>query len=87
MQRTRRPLARLWSAERGVASVEYVMLLAMISGGIIIGLELLGGAVAAGLSETALWFGDGGIVDCGNGGGGDGTGGTDGSGQGGDNTC
>ncbi len=82
MQGTRRLLARLWSAERGVAAVEYAMLLALISGGIIVSLELLGGAVSNQLSETALWFGGDG---CGNDGSGDGIG--DGSGQGSDNTC
>ena len=89
MQRARRLLARLGSAERGIASVEYAMLLAMISGGIIVGLEFLGGAVSDQLSEAALWFGDDGLVgdDCGNDGGGDGTGGEGGTGEGGANTC
>ena len=86
MQRTKRLLARLWITGRGLASVEYVMLLAMIAGGIVVSAEILGGAVSNQMSETALWFGDGGD-GCGNDGGGDGTGGDDGSGQGGDNTC
>ena len=87
MQRLKQLLARLWNDERGIASVEYAMLLAMISGGIMIGLEFLGGAVSDQMTETALWFGgDGSGGDgCGNSGGGDGTG--DGSGQGGANTC
>ena len=89
MQKLEQLLARLWSDERGIAAVEYALLLAMISGGIIIGLDLLSGAVSDQMSETALWFGgDGSGGDgCGNDGGGDGTGGAGGSGQGGDNTC
>ena len=77
MQGTRRLLARLWTDERGVASVEYVMLLAIISGGIIMGLTYLGGSVSDGISEAAAWFGDDGLDGdgCGNDGGGDGTGG------------
>ncbi len=86
MQRTRRLLARLWSAERGIASVEYVMLLAIISGANIMGLEFLGGEVSDQLSEAGAWLGDDRSVDCGTDGGGDGTG-SGGSGQGGANTC
>ena len=82
MQRLKRLLARLWSDERGIAAVEYALLLAMISGGIMIGLDLLSGAVSDQMSETALWFGG---DACGNSGDGDGTG--DGSGQGSENTC
>ncbi len=78
MQRTRRLLARLWSTERGIASVEYVMLLAIISGGIIMGLEYLGGSVSDQLNEAALWLGDAGGNNCG---------GEGGAGQGGGNTC
>ncbi len=85
MQGTRRLLARLWSDERGIAAVEYALLLAMISGGIIIGLDLLSGAVSGQMAETALWFGGDGGDACGNSGDGDGTG--DGSGQGSENTC
>ncbi len=81
MQRTRRLLARLWSAERGIASVEYVMLLAIISGGIIMGLAYLGDVVSDQLNEAALWLGDAGDAggnNCGNEGG---------AGQGSGNTC
>ncbi len=81
MQGTRRLLARLWSDERGIASVEYALLLAMISGGIMIGLDLLSGAVSDQMTETAAWFGgDGGDAgtNCGSEGG---------AGQGGGNTC
>ncbi len=86
MQGTRRLLARLWTDECGIASVEYAMLLALISGGIVMGLEFLGGEVSDQLSEAGAWLGDDSIVDCGNDGGGDGTG-SGGSGQGGTNTC
>ena len=81
MQRTRRLLARLWSAERGIASVEYVMLLAIISGGIIMGLEFLGDSVSDRLTEAAAWFGDAGDA------GGDNCGNEGGAGQGSGNTC
>ena len=89
MGTTSRFLARLWTAERGIASVEYAMLLAMISGGIVMGVEFLSGAVSDQMSEAAAWFGDDGLGGdgCGNDGSGDGTGGDGGSGQGGDNTC
>ncbi len=91
---TRRRLPRPWSAERPVSAVEYAMLLAMISGDIIMGAEFLGGAVSNEMSAAAAWFGDDGSGGdgCGNDGGGndgggDGTGGDGGSGQGGGNTC
>ena len=89
LQRARRLLARLGSAERGLAAVEYAMLLAMIAGGIVMGAEFLGGAVSDRMGEVAAWIGDGGLVgdDCGNDGGGGGTGGEGGTGEGGANTC
>ncbi len=81
MQKLEQLLARLWSDERGIAAVEYALLLAMISGGIIIGLDLLSGAVSDQMAETALWFGgDGGD-------GGSNCGSEGGAGQGGGNTC
>ncbi len=81
MQRTRRLLARLWTAERGIAAVEYALLLAMISGGIMIGLELLSGAVSDQMTEAAALFGDAGDA------GGNNCGSEGGAGQGGGNTC
>ena len=78
MQRLNRLLARLWSAERGIAAVEYALLLAMISGGIMIGLDLLSGAVSGQMTDTALWFGDAAGTNCGSEGG---------AGQGSGNTC
>ncbi len=74
----------LWTDERGISSVEYAMLLAMIAGGIIMGAELLSDAVSNEMTEAAGLFQE---DACGNDGGGDGTGGDDGSGQGGANTC
>ena len=79
-----RLLAWLWADDRGISSVEYAMLLAMIAGGIMMGAELLSDAVSNEMTEAA------GLLDedaCGNQGGGDGTGGDGGTGQGGGNTC
>ncbi len=78
MQMLEQLLARLWSDERGIAAVEYALLLAMISGGIMIGLELLSGAVSDQMTEAAALFGDAGGNNCGSEGG---------AGQGGGNTC
>ena len=72
----------LWTDERGISSVEYAILLAMIAGGIIMGAEILSGAVSNEMTEAAGLFQE---DPCGNSGGGDGTG--DGGGQGGENTC
>ena len=84
MGAAKRFLARLWSDERGISSVEYALLLAMIAGGIIMGAELLSDAVSNEMTDTAALFDE---DTCGNGGGGDGTGGDQGSGQGSGNTC
>ena len=84
MGAAKRFLARLWGAERGISSVEYALLLAMISGGIIISVDLLASAVSNEMIDTAA------LIDedtCDNVGSGDGTGGTGGTGQGGGNTC
>ena len=56
MQRTRRLLARLWGAERGISSVEYALLLAMIAGGIIISVDLLASAVSNEMIDAAALF-------------------------------
>ena len=84
MRAAKRFLARLWSDEHGISSVEYVLLLAIIGGTLIMGAEMLGSAVSSELFEAALWFGD---DTCGNDGTGDGTGGAGGTGEGGANTC
>lgn len=84
MGAAKRFLARLWSDESGISSVEYALLLGFIAAGIIFGAETLSNAVENEMTETAALFdGD----TCGNGGGGDGTGGDGGTGEGGDNTC
>ena len=89
MRSIRLLLARLWSDECGISSVEYALLLAFIAAGIIMGAEMLSNAVSNEMKDTAALFGDElfGGDGCGNSGGGDGTGGDDGTGQGGGNTC
>ncbi len=77
-------LARLWSDEHGISSVEYAILLAMITGGIIMGAEMLSAAVSNEMTDTAALFDE---DTCGNDGGGSGIGGDGDTGQGGDNTC
>ena len=78
MQGTRRLLARLWTDQRGISSVEYVLLLAIIGSTLIMGATLLGSAVSSELFEAALWFGDTVANNCGSEGG---------AGSGGGNTC
>jgi len=81
MQRTRRLLARLWGAEHGISSVEYALLLAMITGGIIISVDLLASAVSNEMIDTAALFGEDDVLvgeNCGSEGG---------AGEGGGNTC
>ena len=80
----KRFLARLWSDECGISSVEYALLLAFIAAGIIVAAETLSNAVEGEMTETAALFDE---DTCGNNGSGDGTGGDGGTGQGGDNTC
>ncbi len=82
MGAAKRFLARVWSDENGISSVEYAILLAFLASGIIIAADTLSDAVANQMNGTANSF-----PDCSNSGGGDGTGGTGGTGQGGDNTC
>ena len=84
MGATKRFLARLWSDECGISSVEYALLLAFIAAGIIMAAEMLSNAVENKMNDTAALFDE---ETCGNDGGGDGTGGDGGTGQGGDNTC
>ncbi len=78
MGATKRFLARLWSDEHGISSVEYVLLLSLIGGTIILGATLLGSAVSSELFGAALWFGDTVGNNCGSEGG---------AGSGGGNTC
>ncbi len=84
MGATKRFLARLWSDESGISSVEYALLLAFIGGGIIMGAELLSDAVENQMNDTAELFDE---DTCGNDGTGNGTGGDGGTGGGGANTC
>ena len=80
MQGLRQLLARLWTDERGISSVEYALLLAMITGGIIISVDLLATAVSNEMIDTAALFGDDDVsvgANCGDdGGAGDGIGNT-----------
>ncbi len=78
MRAAKRFLARLWSDGRGISSVEYVLLLAIIGSALIMGATLLGSAVSSELFEAALWFGDTVGNNCGSEGG---------AGSGGGNTC
>ena len=80
----KRFLARLWSDECGISSVEYALLLAFVAAGIIVAADSLSNAVSNEMTETAALFDE---DTCGNTGSGDGTGGDGGTGQGGDNTC
>ncbi len=73
-------LRAFWADEAGISSVEYVLLLAIIGSGIIMGAEFLGYAVADQFAETASCF-DGSADANGGQGGGTGAGGG-GSGQG-----
>lgn len=76
--------ARLWADERGISSVEYALLCAMVAGGIIMAADMLSDAVSDQMNAIADVFAEN---TCGNSGGGDGTGGDGGTGQGGANTC
>ncbi len=46
-------LARLWSDESGISSVEYALLLAFVAAGIITAAELLSNAVTNEMEESA----------------------------------
>ena len=46
-------LAKLWSDETGISSVEYALLLAFIAAGVAIAADQLGGAVEAEINGTA----------------------------------
>ncbi len=83
MGAAKRFLARLWSDENGISSVEYALLLAFIASGIIVAADQLSNAVENEMTQTAGLFDD----TCDNVGSGDGTGGAGDTGQGGQNTC
>ncbi len=84
MGAAKRFLAKLWSDENGISSVEYALLLAFVAAGITFGAEALSNAVENEMEDTAALFDE---DTCGNSGSGNGTGGAGGSGQGGGNTC
>jgi len=84
MGANKRFLARLWSDECGISSVEYALLLAFIAGGIVMAADILSNAVSSEMGDTAALIDNDG---CSNNGGGSGMGGDGGPGQGGDNTC
>lgn len=53
MKRAGRYLARLWSENRGISSVEYALLLSFIAGGVAFGATFLGDAVSNEIQDTA----------------------------------
>ncbi len=53
MRKTGKFLAKLWSDESGISSVEYVLLLALIGSTIIAGAAFLGTEVGLELTDTA----------------------------------
>ena len=53
MSKTRNFLAKLWNDESGISSVEYVLLLAFIAAGIILGAEVLADSVEGELVQAA----------------------------------
>ncbi len=46
-------LRAFWADEAGISSVEYVLLLAIVAGGIIFGAEFLGSAISDQFSDSA----------------------------------
>ena len=59
MDRMRQFLARLWTDESGISSVEYALLLAFVAAGIITAAELLSNAVENEMTDTATCIADG----------------------------
>lgn len=55
-------LARLWTDENGISSVEYALLLAFIAAGIIVAAEELGNVVGNEMLDTASCIETGGAV-------------------------
>ena len=51
-------LAKLWNDESGISSVEYALLLAFVTAGIILGAEVLSDAVENKMVKTANCIGD-----------------------------
>ena len=55
----RKFMTKLWQDESGISSVEYVLLLSLIGGAIIVGASFLGTEVGLQLNETAQCIQDG----------------------------
>ena len=53
MKKSTKFLARLWSDESGISSVEYALLLAFIAAGVAIAADQLGGAVETEINDAA----------------------------------
>ncbi len=53
MRKTGQFLAKLWTDESGISSVEYALLLALIAAGIILGAETLSNAVETEMFDAA----------------------------------
>ena len=57
MKKTTKFLARLWSDESGISSVEYALLLAFIAAGVAIAADQLGDAVSLEITDAATCVG------------------------------
>ncbi len=77
-----RRVVEFWIDESGISSVEYVVLLGIVAGGIVMAADFLGDAVSGRMEQVADCF-DG--VQNANGGNGGGTGGANGTGGGANN--
>ena len=64
MKKTTKFLARLWSDESGISSVEYALLLAFIAAGVAIAADLLGDAVSLEITDAATCIGAVNAVGC-----------------------
>ena len=53
MSKTRKFLAKFWNDESGVSSVEYALLLAFVSAGIMVGAEVLANSVEGEMVQAA----------------------------------
>ncbi len=59
MRKTGKFLAKLWSDESGISSVEYALLLAFVAAGIILGAEALSEAVEGEMFDAAACINSG----------------------------
>ncbi len=51
-------IIRLWRDERGISSIEYVLLLAFVGAGIVAGADMLGEAIRGELTNVATCIAD-----------------------------